>query len=295
MVVGRGFELDLGLEAILFLIVAEHAIESPVHGVVIDVRDLPEMRVGAEFIYRHAGIARDRDFADARTRPRDHAKRDVGELLPGTGGDILRDDRFEIAVLLEHGSHLLCSAHHFFLGQAGSRIQLGGPLQLHIHGGAGGSVHPYASDKSARSAGKNQSHAVGQARAPSLDGVVEARGIQLAQAVFQVLLRQRRSFSLGQMAGERQQLIGRNALERNAANGQALPLENGVGRLNGRFRGPGRRCALRAAGCGSGLRRRSGGRRLAPSAERCAARNQKDGDEQNSGARPAECQILPLL
>ncbi len=102
------------------------------------------MRVQTELVNGHAGIARDRDLAHARTGPRDHAKRNVGKLFLGACGNGLRDDRFEIAVLLERGAHLLRGADHLFLGQAGSRIELAGSLQLHIHGGAGGAVHAHA-------------------------------------------------------------------------------------------------------------------------------------------------------
>jgi hypothetical protein len=50
------------------------------------------------------------------------------------------------------------------------------------------------------------------------------------------------------MAGKRLELIGANALERNAANRQAFPLENGARRLREVIRGPGRCCALLVAG-----------------------------------------------
>jgi hypothetical protein len=70
--------------------------------------------------------------------------------------------------------------------------------------------------------------------------------------------------------------------------------------LSGRTRSPGirwpGRCrALCVAGYGSGLRRRRGGRgRLAPTAERCTACNQKDGGEQNSGTYRVGDRALPL-
>ena len=304
LVVGRGFELDFGLEAILFLIEAQHAIERAIHGVVIDVRDFPEMRVLAELVHGHAGITRDRDPAHARTRSRNHAKRNVGELFLRTRGNGMCDGGFEIAVLLEHGMHLLRGARHLFLGQARTRIQLAGSLQLHIHSGAGSAVHAHAPDKGAWRPGKNQSYAVSLARAMDLNGVVEAGGIQLAQAAFQVILGQRRSFSLGQVAGKGLQLIGRNALESNAANSQALPCENGTGRLNGMDRGlgsrrPGGRCALRVADYGSGLGRHRGRcRRLAPTVAQTRAANQagnqKQGSEQDSGAYRARGPALPF-
>ena len=282
MVVDRGFELDLGLKAILFLIGAEHAIERAIYGVVIDVRDLPEMRVEAELVDGHAGIACDRDLTDTRTRSRDHAKRDVGKLFLGTWGDGLRDDRFVVAVLLQRGAHLLDGADHLFLRQAGSRIQLAGPLQLHIHGGANGAVYADGPDKRARSPGENQSHAIRLTRAAHLNGVVEAGGIELAQTALQIVLGQRRSFGLGQMAGKRLELIGGDAFERDAAHRKALPPENGVRRWRGSIRGPGNCRVLCGAGCG----------RLAPTVARPASCSQKEGGEQNCAARQAIGQTL---
>ena len=161
MVVDRGFELDLGLKAILFLIVAEHAIERAIHGVVIDVRRssqrcacrrnsstvMPESPVTVTLPTRARGPETTRNAMSA-------------SCCLGMRGDGLRDDRFVIAVLLERGAHLLDGADHLFLRQARSRIQLAGPLQLHIHGGASGAVYADGPDKRARSPGENQSHAV---------------------------------------------------------------------------------------------------------------------------------------
>jgi hypothetical protein len=119
---------------------------------------------------------------------------------------------------------------------------------LHIHGGAGGAVYADDSNERARSPDENQSHAIRLSRAARLNGVVEAGSIQLAQTTLQIVFGQRRALCLGQMAGKRLELIGANALERNAANRQAFPLENGARRLREVIRGPGRCCALLVAG-----------------------------------------------
>ena len=109
-VILRGFELDVGFKPALLLELAEYAIEGAIDGIVVDMSANAQPGVAAECLEAHAGVARDRNLAHARPYSRDHAKRDVGELLIGVGRYGLRDRRIEIAVLLERGAHLIHGA-----------------------------------------------------------------------------------------------------------------------------------------------------------------------------------------
>jgi cytosine/adenosine deaminase-related metal-dependent hydrolase len=66
-VVFSGFELDVGLKAILLLILAQHAIESAIDDVVIDMSAGAQICMAAEFFEGHAGIAGDDDFSYMRS------------------------------------------------------------------------------------------------------------------------------------------------------------------------------------------------------------------------------------
>ena len=67
----------------------------------------------------------------------------------------------------------------------------------------------------------------------SLNGVVEAGAIELAQTAFKVLLGKRLSLLLGQMTGKWLQQGCGNTFECYAANAQPLHCENRLGRLIG--------------------------------------------------------------
>ncbi len=227
-IVRRGFELDLSLQAILFLKRAKHTIEGSIDGVVVQVGAGAQMGMAAECFQVHPGIAIDRNRANACPRPRDHVKRNVGELLVRVGRHRLRDGRFVIAILLERGAHLCNGAKHPGLSQAGSGFKLAGALQLGVHGGSGGSVHAHDSDESPRGSKKNQRHAARLARSLDLDCVKDSGRVKLAQAPFQVIGAEGCSFRLSEMSWKRGEPVGRDALERDAPHRQTLPRQNGI-------------------------------------------------------------------
>ena len=202
-VILRGFELDVGFKPALPLELAEHAIEGAIDGIVVDMSANPQPGVAEECLEAHAGVARDRNLPHARPDSRDHAKSDIGELLIGVRRNGLRDRRFKIAVLLKRGAHLIHSAQHFGLRQAGSGFELRGALELRVHRRPDGSVDSDRPDESARGSEKDQRHAARLARTLDFDSVIEAARVELPEAPFHVVGGQRGAFRLRQVVGER--------------------------------------------------------------------------------------------
>jgi len=66
-VVFGGFKFDVGLKAVLLLILAQHAIEGAVDDVVIDMSAGAQICMATEFFKGHAGVAGDDDFSYVRS------------------------------------------------------------------------------------------------------------------------------------------------------------------------------------------------------------------------------------
>ncbi len=192
------------------------------------------MGMAAEFLDGHAGVACDRDLAHARARPRDHAKRNIGELLLGMRRDGLRDGRFVIAVLLERGAHLLERPRTILAWV--KRVPASSWLARSSCVFMVAPVAPSTLTVPINVRGvprKTRPRRPPSRRGLDFDGVIKAGGVELAQAALQVFRGQRRSLGLGEMAGKRGQPFGGNALEGDAAHRQTLPRRNGIAGLVG--------------------------------------------------------------
>ena len=274
----RGFELDVGLQATLFLIVAEHAIERVVDGIAIDMRAAAQTGMAAKCLQAHTGVAVDGNRSDTSSRSRDHAKGDIVKLLFGVGCHGLRNGRLVVAVLFEGGAHLGDGAKHFGLGQARSGFELRGALKEGVHGRSGGSVYADSADKRARGSDKDQRHAVCLTRAFDFDGVIEAGFEELTEASLEVFGGERGAFDLSKMAGKRVKALGRDALKGDVQYRGAFPLEDSVIRRGWRW------------GWSPGFKRASGwggsgnvGRVLAPGADWCGYGTKKNRCECGRG------------
>jgi hypothetical protein len=136
----------------------------------------------------------------------------------GVGRDGLGDCRFVIAILFKRGAHLLNCAKHFRLSEARSGLELAGALKLRVHGWADCAFDAHGADKRARAPNESQRYTAGLARGLNFDAVIKAGCVELAETSFEVVGGERCSFGLIEMAGQRGEAVGGNALERDALN-----------------------------------------------------------------------------
>src|SRR5271155_4187754 len=118
-----------------------------------------------------------------------------------------------IAIVFKRGAHLLNGAKHFGLSETCSGLELAGALELRVHGCADGAVDAHCADKSARSSDENERYSAGVARGLNLDAVIKPGCVELAKAFFEVVGREWCSFGLVEVAGQRSEAVGGNALE----------------------------------------------------------------------------------
>ena len=115
-VILRGLQSHIGLQAILVLILLEHAIEGATHRIVVHIGAGPQVGIVAELFQLHPGIAGERNFPDTRPGTGSDSERNIGKLLLRMRSDSLHDCRLMIAILLERLPHLVYSPDHLCLG-----------------------------------------------------------------------------------------------------------------------------------------------------------------------------------
>ena len=169
-------KLDFGLQPLLATVLFEHPGQGVVIGVVVHARTGSQVRVSAELLGAHAGVARHVDRSHPRLRTADHVKRDIHQLFIGMRRQNLGDRRFVKAVLRQCSAHLFQRLVQLGRGIAGAGCKLAGALQLRIHGGPLGSVHAYRPNEGARRAAKDQGHSILLALCLHLDVLVKSGG-----------------------------------------------------------------------------------------------------------------------
>ena len=225
--VGFGFEFDVGLEAVLLLVVTQDAVESAVGRVVVDCCAGTKVGVVAELIERHAGIARDIDCANAGLGPGDDMECNVDELFFRVGCLDIVDGGLAESIVGEGAAHFGEGAGELVAGETRAGIKLAGALELRIDGCALCAIDGDSADKGARSAAKGDGDAIVEGRCVGLDGIVKAGGEQFTEAGAKVIFAHWRTFGLGQMAGKREEPIGGNSFKADATDGNALPAREG--------------------------------------------------------------------
>ena len=157
-VVLLGLELDFGFQPLLALVVLEHAGQGAVGGVVVHVRADSQMRMAAEFLHAHSGVAGDLDLADARLRSGVHLEGNIDELLLRvleSASWVMR--RLVESIVGQRLAHLLSAWSSLAWVNRVPGVELAGALQLRIDGCALGAIHADPSDKGAGSSAEYRS------------------------------------------------------------------------------------------------------------------------------------------
>ena len=185
------------------------------------------MGVAAELLNTQAGVAGDLDVADASLYAGVDLELDIDKLTVGMGSEGLLEDGLVEAVLSHGLLHLLERGSEPCLRVAGSGDELAGALELGVEGRSLGSVDADDSEEDAGSAAKDEVDAVGGEGSFSIDGLVEAGGVELAEASPEAVCAEGLALGLRQLSGEWIEAIGGDAFKGDVADGNAGPLDEG--------------------------------------------------------------------
>ena len=223
------FDLDFGLQPLIALVVLQNPGQSAVGRLVVHMRTGPQVGAVEKIAGAHSRVAGHLHGAHPRLGAGDDPEGNVHELFLGMRGQSGSDDRFMESVYGQGLTHLVERLCETGLDKTVARRQLAGALQLRIDIGALGSIHADRADEGAGCAVEDQGHAALERRCCHVDGFKKAGGKELPQAPFQVVALEGRSHQLGQTAGQRDQAVGRNSLDRDTAHRQSFELSQGVG------------------------------------------------------------------